>query len=113
VFVLSDEEKWNKAKGLLQEVLDLIAGDPTLLPRKRLQQVRGFLIYVTRTYPRMIPHLIGLHMTIDGWRPNRDLEGWRLSTGDLRLRAAEAAMLGEDIMTPEDEDVPLVVPAVP
>jgi hypothetical protein len=114
LFVLSNEAKWNKApKGLLQEVLDLIAGDPTSLPRKRLKQVRGFLIYVTRTYPCMIPYLIGLHMTIDGWRPNRDLEGWRLSTGDLRLRAAKAAMLVEDMMTPEDEDVPLVVPAVP
>jgi hypothetical protein len=113
VFVLSDQEKWDKAKGLLQEVLDLIAEDPTSLPRKRLEQVRGFLIYVTRTYPCMIPYLIGLHMTIDGWRQNRDLEGWRLSTGDLRLRAAEAAMLGEDAMAPEAEDAPSVVVAVP
>jgi hypothetical protein len=65
VFVLSDEEKWVKAKRLLQEVLDLIAIDPASLPRKRLEQVRGFLIYVTRTYPCMVPYLIGLHMTID------------------------------------------------
>jgi hypothetical protein len=27
----------------------------------------------------MALYLIGLHMTIDLWRPNRDAEGWRLS----------------------------------
>jgi hypothetical protein len=25
----------------------------------------------------MTPYLIGLHMTIDSWRPGRDSEGWR------------------------------------
>jgi hypothetical protein len=53
VFVLSDEEKWIKAKALLQEVLDLIEGDAERMPRHRLEEVRGFLMYVTRTYPCM------------------------------------------------------------
>jgi hypothetical protein len=26
----------------------------------------------------MTPYLIGLHMTIDSWRDNRDAEGWRV-----------------------------------
>jgi hypothetical protein len=30
------------------------------------------------SYHMMKPYLIRLHMTIDGWRPNRDKEGWRL-----------------------------------
>jgi hypothetical protein len=81
VFVLSDEDKWRKAKLLLQEVLNLVEANPVSVPRKRLEQVRGVLVYVTRTYPCMVPYLIGLHMTIDGWRPNRDQEGWRVSTG--------------------------------
>jgi hypothetical protein len=61
----------------------------------------------------MVPYLIGLHMTIDGWRPNRDQEGWRLSTGDLRLRAAETALLGENNSYEEHGDAPAYVVAVP
>jgi hypothetical protein len=85
VCVLSVEEKWRKSKVLLQEVLDLLEEDPKNLPRKRLEQIRGFLGYVTRTYPCMVPYLIGLHLTIDGWRKNRDERGWRLALSQLRL----------------------------
>jgi hypothetical protein len=54
VFVLSDEEKWRKAKKLMHEVLDLVAEDAQNLPRHRLEQIRGFLVYVTRMYPCMV-----------------------------------------------------------
>jgi hypothetical protein len=63
----------------------MLEDDPTRLSRKRLEQIRGFLIYVTRTYPCMVPYLIGLHLTIDGWRGNRDEGGWRLALSKLRL----------------------------
>jgi hypothetical protein len=65
VFVLSDEEKWAKAKRLLVELQELLEADPNAMPHKRLEQIRGFLIYVTRTYSCMVPYFIGLHMTID------------------------------------------------
>jgi hypothetical protein len=29
----------------------------------------------------MIPYLKGLHLTIDSWRPNRDEDGWRVTSG--------------------------------
>jgi hypothetical protein len=59
VFALSDEEKWrNKANGML-----------------RLEQIRVILLYVTRTYPCMVPYLIGFHLTIDRWRSKRDEKG--------------------------------------
>jgi hypothetical protein len=32
---------------------------------------------VTRTYTGMNPYLIGVHLTVDGWREDRDAEGWR------------------------------------
>jgi hypothetical protein len=57
----------------------MVASRPEGLNRKRLEQIRGFIIYVVQTYPTMKPYLIGLHMSIDGWRSNRDTEGWRLS----------------------------------
>jgi hypothetical protein len=77
VFVLASEEKWLKAKRLLAEVLVLLDAGSLSLPRKRLEQIWGFLMYVTRTYVGMAPYMIGFHMTIDSWRKGRDSEGWR------------------------------------
>jgi hypothetical protein len=84
VFVLSEQEKWTKAKALLQEVLDMLDADSDNLDRKRLEQIRGFLGYVTPTYPCMIPYLIGLHLIMDGWRKNRDGSGWQLAMRELQ-----------------------------
>ena len=39
---------------------------------KTLLRRKGFLQYVTRTYPSMVPYMQGFHNTIDAWRPNRD-----------------------------------------
>jgi hypothetical protein len=36
------------------------------------------LIYVTRTYPAMVPFLKGIHQTLEMWRPNRDEDGWKI-----------------------------------
>lgn len=47
------------------------------LPHKQAERIRGFLIYVSRTYRAMVPYLKGLHLTLDFWRPDRDEEGWR------------------------------------
>jgi hypothetical protein len=65
-------------KDLLLETKALLAQDPTRLPHKCLEQIRGFLIYNTCTYPGMVPYLIGFHLTIDSWLPNRGPDGWRL-----------------------------------
>ena len=39
---------------------------------KRLECIRGFLIYVARTFKWMTPYLKVLHLTIDGCREGRD-----------------------------------------
>jgi hypothetical protein len=41
------------------------------------EEIRGFLVYVTRKYIGLAPYLIGIYMMIDGWRTGRDAEGWR------------------------------------
>ena len=51
---------------------------PEALDRKQLERTRGFLNYVCQTYKPFLPYLNGLHMTIDGFRGNRDKEGWKL-----------------------------------
>ena len=48
------------------------------LAQKKLESWRGFLIYVGRTYSQMKPYFRGIHATLDGWRPDRDEEGWKL-----------------------------------
>ena len=60
-------------------LLDTHGGEPPkeepLLSHKELQSDRGFLVYVTRTYPAMVPYLKGFHLTIKMWRGGRDAEG--------------------------------------
>lgn len=100
------EKKWRKALEMIDEVLAMLAENPNKLNRKRLEHIRGFLVYAMRTYLCTVPYLIGLHMSIDGWRDGRDAEGWRLkkkktgedSKDDTRWKLAT---LWEDL---KDED---------
>ncbi|MFN9957029.1 MAG: hypothetical protein ACK55I_28340, partial [bacterium] len=69
--------KWTKAKGLLQALhKELATGRP--LQRKPLESMRGFFVHLMRTFPIITPYLKGLHLTLDGWRPNRDDDMWKL-----------------------------------
>ena len=77
VYVLVSDAKWDKTKAVLEELNDLLLEAPDNIPVKVLERIRCFLNYVTQTYRPLIPYLNGLHLTLDGWRPNRDAEGWR------------------------------------
>ena len=80
VCVTVTQEKWNKAKTWVQEMEEW---EPDKIPLKRLMSARGFLLYVSRAFPDMVPYLKGLHATIDSWRPGRDDEGWKVEwSGD-------------------------------
>jgi hypothetical protein len=72
------------------------------LDHKTLERRRGFLLYVTRTYPAMVLYLKGMHLTLDGWRKGRDDEGWKA----LGREAREAEDAGEDTGKDEDMDCP-------
>ena len=77
VAVKVTQEKWDKAKGVVQELKDMRTQGADL-DRKRLEQHRGFLVHITNAYPALTPFLKGLHLTIDSWRPDRDSEGWKV-----------------------------------
>ena len=83
------ELKWAKTQEKVQEMAQMLEEDETALPRKALEKARGFLIYVGRTYRWMNPYLKGLHLTIDGWRPDRDEEGYRIKEKRNRGREIE------------------------
>ena len=81
------QEKWDKAKGLLKDLEGCVLEAPQALDRKWLEHVRGFLNYICQTYMNLTPYLIGIHMSIDSWRPGRDSEGWRLnSTSEVMIK---------------------------
>jgi len=107
-------KKWEKTKALIHELKDMVeqAGHDGVVSRDRLLSIRGFLIYVVRTYPYLNPYLKGLHNTIDGFREDRDDEGWKM-TG-RRLRDLLAARRENDIELeapdPEDLDAGDVIP---
>jgi hypothetical protein len=57
---------------------------PQALSRKRLEPIRGYLVHVAQTYSMFSRYLIGLHMTINFWRPNWDQDGWRRSAAYIQ-----------------------------
>jgi hypothetical protein len=78
MIVTCTEEKWKRARDYVLEIQATVRGD---LPfnHKVLEQQRGFLVYLARTFPSLVPYLKGIHLTLDSWWPGRDSEGWKSS----------------------------------
>jgi hypothetical protein len=101
----------------------MLDSDPNTLPRKRLEEIRGFLMYVAQTYTGLTPFMIGFHLKIDSWRPHRDAGGWQLM-GRARWVSEEMAELngcgsagdgdaGASVGQGSEDLTPLTVSAVP
>ena len=82
VCMLTSQEKWIKMKGILTKWKKVLETESPKLSHKKLLSDRGFLVYVTRTYPAMVPYLKGFHLTIEMWRGGCDPEGWKLKEDD-------------------------------
>ncbi len=83
VCVLTSQEKWLKMKGILAKWKTALDTSSPKLSHKGLSADRGFLVYVTRTYPAMVPYLKGFHLTLEMWWGGRDAKGWKLKkSGD-------------------------------
>lgn len=107
VFKSVTEDRWRKAQVRIREIgYQIGLWDDTstlLLDRDELENRyqgrpssqhilhkeslshRGFLVYVANTFKAIVPYLKGLHLTLDGWRPYRDEDGWKLSVADRKL----------------------------
>jgi len=82
ICVLTSKEKWLKMRAILEKwEAALAVVDPELV-HKELLADRGFLVYVTWTYPALVLYLKGFHLTIERWQGGRDVHGWKLKTGD-------------------------------
>ena len=103
--------KWDKTKMLIAELGDMIPKGP--LPLQRLLEIRGFLMYVVRTYPWLNPYIKGLHLTVDSWRPGRAEDGFKWTAKERRqmlLQGLEEGSLpcrrefeGEDVQGTMDQ----------
>jgi hypothetical protein len=67
VYVNVSQEKWDKSKAVIKATKDEMEENDGWLLHKDLESRRGFLLYVTCTYPTMVPYMKGFHLTIDGW----------------------------------------------
>jgi hypothetical protein len=108
------QERWEKLKTRLSWISEHYDGSRwgfaqrPLLEHAELERIRGFLVYVTRTYKALTPYLKGVHLTLDSWRGNRNDDGWRLAT-PLSDIGHPLGLCAEPVL----EDAPPKVKAVP
>ena len=83
------------------------------LPLQRLLEIRGFLMYVVRTYAWMNPYIKGLHLTIHSWRLGRADDGFRWSAKErqahLELPCWRANEGWEEQLGVTEEEAPKTV----
>jgi hypothetical protein len=105
VRILVSRKKWAKAKRLLATLHELVLAFEWV-DHKVLERIRGFLVYVARTYKPLAPFLMGLHMSIDGWRPGSDGEGWRLRQAEVGASRDEKEESDEEGLHPMGTNLP-------
>jgi len=110
VWAYVSDEKWLKAQSYLKRWLFDIAecirlNTPPVLDFKDLERGRGFLVYLSRTYPSIVPYLKGIHLSIDCWRPNRDKDGWKKKPTKKRFSMSDEQEVGE-FYTHDVDDIP-------
>ena len=79
IYVLSTDEKWNKAKAIVSKWLLVMKNDNAgRLNHSELEKDVGFLCHMSRTYPATFPYLKGFYNSLNGWRLDRNKEGWKI-----------------------------------
>lgn len=107
------QEKWDRLRSIVNKWNQRIEAQAPLI-RKELESNVGFLIYVVRTYPAMKPYLKGFHLTLHGWRPDRNEEGWKIHV--TRDKTLDAGGTIKDVLEPVSNitvEEPQFVTAVP
>ncbi len=85
------QERWDKTKSIL-DWMDTELHTHGSFPHNTLERHRGFLVYVSRTYPMMVPYLKGIHLTLDSWRPWRSPDGWKIVDHEVSATLQELGL---------------------
>ena len=73
------QEKWDKAKGYIDNLNTIFATNKNaLVDYKLLERVRGFLCHLAMTFDLLFPFLKGFHLTLCAHLPQRNEEGWKI-----------------------------------
>jgi hypothetical protein len=93
LFVLSTEDKWRKAKSIVEKWLDLVGDDGQCKASySMLEKDVGFLCHISRTYPSTFPYLKGFYNSLNVWRLDRDNDGWKIGrTAWMEMLAGDAS----------------------
>jgi hypothetical protein len=89
-----------ESQDLIQWIYDGIMAGSSLC-HKTLESYRGFLVYISQTYPYIVPCLKGIHLTLDSWHPHRGALGWKLPSVEIEATLRERVLLGSDIINPQ------------
>ena len=102
------QAKWEKGKQTLQRMLeDVRTSKDGSTDLKQLLSDRGFLVHLVGSYECMVPYLKGIHQTADGWRPDRDKDGWKMSSREWLQYTEWCLSRGEgDPRLPTEEGAP-------
>jgi hypothetical protein len=64
IIVTCTEEKWSRAREYVFAIQNTLLANQSF-HHKTLEQQRGFLVYIARTFPSLVPYLKGIHLTLD------------------------------------------------
>jgi hypothetical protein len=58
------------------------------------------LVHLSLVFKTLVPNLKGIHLTIDGFRPDRDEDGWTITNSDDLMKLGLADQ--EEISIPKE-----------
>jgi hypothetical protein len=98
LYVLSTVEKWKKVQALVAKWITLVEETKDkMLSYSELEKDVGFLCHMSRTYPAAFPYLKGFYNSLNGWRLDRNRDGWKIG------RTAWMEMLSGDTLYETEE----------
>jgi hypothetical protein len=62
------KDRWDKAKSMITWIKEQISRGP-VIEFKTLERYCRCLVYISQSYPALVPYLKGIHPTMDSWRP--------------------------------------------
>eukprot|EP00957_Ditylum_brightwellii_P180068 13717094-Ditylum_brightwellii.AAC.1 len=83
---------------------------PAQYDQQDMMKGQGSLVHLCEVYPTIIPYLKGVHLTLESWHMDRDLEGWKYSKKQCLDILKE---LDPETEVIKEEDAPEQVNSVP
>jgi hypothetical protein len=84
VETMVSQERWEEAKSMVRWMRNELTKGPQI-EFKALEKYRGYLVYISCTYPAITFYLKGIHLTLDSWRPWRRDDGWKMTLSEMRV----------------------------